>query len=485
MTTPMVRKAFVMASGKGSRFGKKPSAPPKTLSTVGGVSLLERNIRLIDQALRPEIVHLVAGGAPEIVKQAVRSFSSIRAKMIVSEAAPKEMQAGLLGGFAAIAEYVQPDEVFIAALGDEFYEGADHKTFAQALAEHNDFSALCAFKPCRNQEDCQRNFSLVYDESTRRVSSIREKDDSGQGRFFGLGLAAAKGELAHLCRDYCGRGAKASPYELINALPGPILGCRFTGDYVNVNTTEDLWIARDLFWRKGKGLPDVDVVIPALNEEECIEQVVLDFKRVCKQVIVMDNMSEDLTAEKARKAGACVVTRSMGGYGDAIKQGLELCTAQAVAVAEADGSFKSSDLEKLLPYLASHDAVFGSRTSERLVQPGAFMPYLVRMANRTVGLFLSLLWPWHPAKFTDVGCSLRVMRQDAFLDIQSSLIGQGPEFAPEVALELMDHGLRIAEVPISYHPRLGGGSKLSGNYKNSARTAFRMLRLILTKRITK
>ena len=99
----MVRKAFVMASGKGSRFGKRPSSPPKTLSTVGGLSLLERNVRLIDAAFRPHTIYLVAGCQPDAIRRAVRNFSAIQARTAVLETGPMEKRAGLLGGFAAIA----------------------------------------------------------------------------------------------------------------------------------------------------------------------------------------------------------------------------------------------------------------------------------------------------------------------------------------------------------------------------------------------
>ena len=117
-------------------------------------------------------------------------------------------------------------------------------------------------------------------------------------------------------------GDQGVSYELLNALPGRVFGCEFSSGYVNVNHGEDLWEARDFEWRRNSNKTAVDLVIPALNEEESIATVVQDFKRVCRRVIVMDNMSEDQTAEKARKAGAFVVTKSMGGYGDAIKQGL-------------------------------------------------------------------------------------------------------------------------------------------------------------------
>ena len=69
---------------------------------------------------------------------------------------------------------------------------------------------------------------------------------------------------------------------------------------------------------------DVSVVIPALNEEEPIADVV----RAClatglpNEVIVVDNGSTDRTAECARKAGARVVSEPTPGYGRACAAGV-------------------------------------------------------------------------------------------------------------------------------------------------------------------
>ena len=81
------------------------------------------------------------------------------------------------------------------------------------------------------------------------MSKIREKDTLGTAKYFGLGLIAAKGILAHMARDCCNTGKITSPYELMNDLPGPVFGCRFTGDYVNVNQSQDLLAARNCFRR--------------------------------------------------------------------------------------------------------------------------------------------------------------------------------------------------------------------------------------------
>jgi hypothetical protein len=44
--------------------------------------------------------------------------------------------------------------------------------------------------------------------------------------------------------------------------------------------------------------------------------------------------------------------------------------------------------------------------------------------------------------------------------------------------------LRVIEIPVSYHHRVGGESKHSANYRHVSRTALKMLRAILAKRLT-
>ncbi len=483
-TSNTITKAFVMASGEGSRFGKGAAGKPKTLFTVGGVSLLERNVRLLDQSFTPDVIFLIAGVQLEAIQESAETFQDIHAQVqvIKSVSGPNP---GLLRGFATIAGHVKPGESFVVALGDEYYGGGDHDGFARQIREISEYSALCSVKRCSTARECRQNFAVHYSEDTKDVTNIREKPVDAVTDFFGLGLIAAKGVLAHIALEHCSQNIPCSPYELLNDLPGRVLGFEFHDDYININRVEDLHKARDSYRQQRWNSRDLDVVIPALNEEDCIGQVVEDFKAFCSQVIVMDNMSSDQTATKARKAGAIVHTRAMGGYGDAITKGLDLCTASMVAITEADGSFRAHDLNAIVPFLQNADAVMGTRTYAPLVQPGAFMPFPLRMGNMAVGFFLSGLWAGHGARYTDVGCSLRVMWRETYQSIRPDLGGQGPEFAPEVALELMSHGLRVQEVPVSYYPRLGGGSKLSGNYWNSGKTALRMLRLILSKRIKK
>ena len=72
----------------------------------------------------------------------------------------------------------------------------------------------------------------------------------------------------------------------------------------------------------------VSVVIPCLNEAENIEECVsraraaLDEHAIAGEVIVVDNGSDDGSAELARAAGATVVEEPRRGYGQAYLVGL-------------------------------------------------------------------------------------------------------------------------------------------------------------------
>ncbi|HZM00844.1 MAG TPA: glycosyltransferase, partial [Planctomycetota bacterium] len=97
-------------------------------------------------------------------------------------------------------------------------------------------------------------------------------------------------------------------------------------------------------------------VVPCYNEEASIAAVVRDFKAQehVDRVFVADNNSRDGSAARAAEAGAEIVPAPRQGYGEALRAGLDHAVAQGldvVVLTEADGSFRASDLPKLLAYL--------------------------------------------------------------------------------------------------------------------------------------
>src|SRR5208282_371853 len=69
--------------------------------------------------------------------------------------------------------------------------------------------------------------------------------------------------------------------------------------------------------------PSIAVLIPALNEEASLPLVLRDIPRqLVNDIIVVDNGSQDRTAEVARESGARVVHEPERGYGAACLRGL-------------------------------------------------------------------------------------------------------------------------------------------------------------------
>jgi glycosyltransferase involved in cell wall biosynthesis len=110
---------------------------------------------------------------------------------------------------------------------------------------------------------------------------------------------------------------------------------------------------------------NVGVIIPALNEQDCIAATIRRLPAgFAAQIIVADNGSTDATAERARQAGAEVVSEPRRGYGQACLTGLAQLRPdiEAVAFLDADGSDDPAELSRLLePIVAGEaDLVIGS-----------------------------------------------------------------------------------------------------------------------------
>ncbi|PIE25715.1 MAG: glycosyl transferase [Planctomycetota bacterium] len=229
----------------------------------------------------------------------------------------------------------------------------------------------------------------------------------------------------------------------------------------------------------------VTVVVPAHNEEETIAAVVADYIAApnVDEVLVVENNCKDRTAELAREAGARVISESQAGYGHALMAGMRAAEGEILVLTEADGSFKASDVEKLLVYLDDADLVCGTRTTRQMVQQAANMGRLLRLGNITMAKYLELLWFFpHEPRFTDVGCTYRALWRATFDKIDSSLRCAGPSFSPEMMCEVLMKKGRCIEIPVNYHPRLGGESKHSASFLKVCKTAWGMWKIISRKR---
>jgi glycosyltransferase involved in cell wall biosynthesis len=210
-------------------------------------------------------------------------------------------------------------------------------------------------------------------------------------------------------------------------------------------------------------VPDVTVIIPALNEAGNISQLVQEVRVTAHvTVIVVDNNSTDATAEEARKAGAKVVFEPRRGYGYACAAGLsEANQADIVVFLDGDYSFSPADLPFLLApiFEGKADFVVGSRELGHIA-PGA-MPSHQRFGNWLVSRLMNALYG---ISITDLG-PYRAIRRQILMGLNMQEMTYG--WPTEMIVKAARRGVRIVEAPVSYQRRRSGHSKVSGTLRGA------------------
>ena len=187
-------------------------------------------------------------------------------------------------------------------------------------------------------------------------------------------------------------------------------------------------------------------IIPAYNEERFIGSVVLKAKKYVDTVMVIDDGSNDLTAEIAHAAGAMVVRHETNrGKGAALNSGFEKARelrAQAVVVLDGDGQHRPEDIPRMIqPVLEEQaDMVVGSRYLG-IANPAPFY----RKVGQRIMTFLTNYSSG--VKSTDSWSGYRAFSHKAIEAIKFREGGWGAD--PEFQFQAREHKLRVSEIPIS------------------------------------
>ncbi|MDB5069223.1 MAG: arnC 3 [Candidatus Eremiobacteraeota bacterium] len=210
----------------------------------------------------------------------------------------------------------------------------------------------------------------------------------------------------------------------------------------------------------------LSVVIPAHDEQDCIEQTLLDLARVLEseripfEIVVVDDHSTDGTAAAVARVAAvqphvrCVANARPNGFGNAVQTGLDAFAGDAVCIVMADASDDPLDVVAYWRLIAGgYDCAFGSRfvRGARVVE----YPRLKLLLNRSANAMISLLMG---IRYNDVTNAFKCFRREVIDGVRPIL---SPHFniTVELPLKAIVRGYSWAVVPTSWYNRKGGVSK--------------------------
>ena len=200
----------------------------------------------------------------------------------------------------------------------------------------------------------------------------------------------------------------------------------------------------------------VDIVVPVYNEQASIDEF---YERVARlglahRLLFVDNASTDGTVAAIERHPdvRLVRHRSNEGYGASIRDGIAASESEYVVVIDADLEYPPEMIPVILEALEAHPVVFGSRFLG--ARPPA-MSLLRRLGNRWASGLFNVLFG---QRTTDLYTGMKGLRRSRLP--LSDLHCAGFEHCVELAALVTRAGHRIHEIPVDYHPRRKGRSKM-------------------------
>jgi glycosyltransferase involved in cell wall biosynthesis len=194
----------------------------------------------------------------------------------------------------------------------------------------------------------------------------------------------------------------------------------------------------------------ITVIIPCLNEEQGIEQVLRRMPDFVDEVIVVDNASTDRTSEVAASFGAQVIREEVRGYGRSYKRGFAQACGDIIVTLDGDHSYPPDAISYLLEAFLHLEVDFLNASRFPVRDPKA-MSLKHKFGNLVLSLAMSLLFfRW----VRDSQSGMWVLRR-SILD-GMNLVSDGMAFSEEIKIEaIRNPRVRFAEISIQYSSRLG------------------------------
>lgn len=204
-------------------------------------------------------------------------------------------------------------------------------------------------------------------------------------------------------------------------------------------------------------MADITVIMPAFNEQECIESVVRELTEVLRntgrefEIIIVNDGSTDSTPAILKKLKDSIKQMTVltliprSGQSAAFGAGIKAAHGKAIVLMDADGQNDPADIPALLSGLELFDVCCGWRKNR---QDTFSKRYGSRLANRIRNWILD-------DGIIDTGCSLKAFKSNFLKDLPMNLRGMH-RFLPALARM---RGAKITQIPVNHRQRQAGSSK--------------------------
>ena len=194
----------------------------------------------------------------------------------------------------------------------------------------------------------------------------------------------------------------------------------------------------------------ITVVIPCLNEEKGISEVLSRMPEFVDEVVVVDNDSTDRTGEVAREFGARVLHEKVRGYGRAYKTGLIEAKGDIIVTLDGDHSYPVDAISYLLESF-SHSGVRFLSASRFPLRSAQAMSFKHWVGNKILSLSMSILYfRW----VNDSQSGMWIFERSALGSME--LVSDGMAFSEEIKIEaIRRREIGFKEIYIDYSTRMG------------------------------
>jgi dolichol-phosphate mannosyltransferase len=214
-----------------------------------------------------------------------------------------------------------------------------------------------------------------------------------------------------------------------------------------------------IFSNTERGEIKVEIIIPTLNEEKTIEELINNIRScllpIELSILVIDGGSTDRTVDICKRRNVRFLVQKGKGKGNAMREAVDHSEADVVVFIDGDGTYSPSDLGLLLEPLldGKSDMVVGSRILGKR-ERGAISIFNTlgnRLFNRAINFAMK-------SSITDSLSGYRALYKKTFSNL--ILFSDSFEIEVEITVEALAKGYRVLEVPINYSIRKGSDTKL-------------------------